>query len=116
MASLGPWSGHAAGFVPACLAASSNPSPNSSLSTPEVLELRQRALRGLLVEALDREPDVHDHVLADLGVGNVLQAHVFAEAAEVDHRHQRAVLFLEAEDLPRNRENTSLSPHPCCRS
>ena len=55
--------------MPACLAASSNPSPNSSLSTPEVLELGQRPHRRLLVEPLDRETDVHDDVLADLGVG-----------------------------------------------
>ena len=64
--------------TPACLAASANPSPNSSSSTPSCSKFASVAVRRLLVEPLQREPDVHDDVLADLDVRDVLQAHLLA--------------------------------------
>ena len=42
------------------------------LEDAELSKLRERLLRRLLVEPLDRETDVHDDVLADLHVGDVL--------------------------------------------
>ena len=53
---------------------------------PEQLE---RLQRGLLVEALQGEADVHDRVLADLEVRDVRQAHLLGHAAEVHLRHRR---------------------------
>src|SRR5690348_769397 len=51
----------------------------------------ERLLRRLLVEALQGESDVHDGVLADLEVGQVLQAHLLDHTAEVDVGHPGAV-------------------------
>ena len=62
---------------------------------PEELE---RLQRGLLVEALQGEPDVHDRVLADLEVRDVGQAHLLGHAAEVHLRHRRAVLLPDRQD------------------
>ena len=103
--------GDAAGFArPACLAASSNPSPNSSLSTPRCSNSASVAHRRLLVETLDRETHMDHHVFADLGVGYVLQADVLLDAAEVDDGHQRAVAVLDAENLPRYRQTHGRPP------
>ncbi len=80
------------------------------LEHPEVLEFGQCAHRGLLVKALDREADVDDDVLADLGVGYVLQADVLRDAAEVDDRHRRAVAVLDARESSPVPPDTSASP------
>ena len=74
------------------------------LEHSEVLEFGQRSDRGLLVKSLKRETDMDHHVLADLGVGYVLEAHVLLDAAEVDDGHQRPVAVLDADDLPRYRQ------------
>jgi hypothetical protein len=84
---------------PACFAAIANPSPNSSLSTPRCSNSASVRCR-FLVEALDGEAHVHDDVLADGRVGDVLQADVLLNAAEIDERHQGAVTVLQTQDLP----------------
>src|SRR4051794_3184641 len=77
---------------------------------PEPFELGQGLQRGPFVEPLDGEPDVHDHVVADPDVRQVLQADVLADAAEVDLGHQRVVAFLKADDPARYREAHGQSP------
>ena len=69
----------------------------------ELLEVRERLLRRLLVQALDGEADVHDHVLPDDRVGDVGQADIFGHAAEVDVGHQGAVTLGDADDASRDR-------------
>ena len=69
------------------------------LEHAEMLELGQRPHCRLLVKPLERETHMDDHVLADLGVGYVLQADILFDAAEVDDGHHRPVAVLDADDL-----------------
>ena len=56
---------------PACLAASSNPSVNSSFNTPRCCQIRRlAACRRFRVESLKRETDMDDDVLADLRIAD----------------------------------------------
>ncbi|MEJ7794206.1 MAG: AIR synthase-related protein [Nocardioides sp.] len=68
----------------------------------EPVEVGEGLLRRLLVEALDRKTHVHDDVLIDLHVGNVGQADVLAESAEVDFGHRGAVPLGDGHDAARN--------------
>ena len=105
--------GNASGFsIPACFAASSNPSPNSSLSTPRCSNSARVRFADSSSRTLKGETHVHNHVFADLGVRNVLQADVFLDAAEVDDGHQRAVTLLDAQDSPRYRQTHGRPPFP----
>ncbi len=57
------------------------------LEDAEPLERRQGLAGRLLVQPLDGEADVDDDVLADLRLGEVGEADLLADAAEVDLRH-----------------------------
>ena len=54
---------------------------------------------GLLVEPLEGEPDVHDRVLTDLQVGDVLQADLLGDPAEVHLRDPGPVALADLQDL-----------------
>ena len=59
--------------------------------------------RGFLrIHFADREADVHHDVLADLWIGNVLQAGLARDAAVIDAAHPHAALLLELDDLSGN--------------
>src|SRR6266511_1661155 len=60
----------------------------------------QGALRLRLVDLADGEADVDDHVVADLGPGNVGQAGLLADAAVLDHRHRQPTGVVDLEHLP----------------
>ena len=57
----------------------------------------------ILVESLDRKTHVHDDVLSNGRIGDVLQTDVLLDAAEIDERHQGAVTVGQTQDLSRNR-------------
>src|SRR5690606_18144223 len=67
------------------------------LEHAEVLEQLQGPAGRLLVQPLQREPDVHDGVLTHLQIGQVLQAHLLDHTAEVDGGHAGAVPLLHAQ-------------------
>ena len=49
----------------------------------QLLEVGEDALRLVLIQAADREPHVDDHVIPDLRLGDVGQAHALDRAVEV---------------------------------
>jgi hypothetical protein len=58
----------------------------------------ERLERLLLVDPRDREPNVDDHVVAELHVGDVGEADVLADAAEVDLAHRQACVVADLDD------------------
>ena len=59
---------------------------------------------------VEGKTDVHDHVLARLHVGDVIQADAFENAAEIDFAHQDVVLVVSLDDLTGDREAHALVP------
>ncbi len=59
--------------------------------------------RGFLrIHFADGEADVHHDVLADLWIGNVLQAGLARDAAVIDAAHPHAALLLKLDDFSGN--------------
>ena len=61
------------------------------LHDAEPLKIRQGGQRGFLIEFLQREPDVHDDVVADGGVRDILQANLFHHTTKVDIGHHGVI-------------------------
>src|SRR5262249_42124401 len=61
--------------------------------------------RGLLaIDPRDGKSDVHQHVLADGGVPDVVEAHVARDAREADATDPEPVVVAHVDDLARNPE------------
>ncbi|CAM5687651.1 hypothetical protein SAFG77S_04910 [Streptomyces afghaniensis] len=69
------------------------------LQQPQFLEQLQRGQGRLLVQALEREADVHDDVLAHPHLGHVLQTRLFLHSAEVDQPGERIRAVVDGHDL-----------------
>ncbi len=77
--------------------------PELLLQHPHLAEWLERLQRGGLVEARDREADVHHGVVADGELRQVRQAHVLDDAAEVDLPHADSAGLVDRQHLPGNR-------------
>src|SRR5690349_10616916 len=65
----------------------------------QFLKVGPRPPRFLFVQCADREPGMHDDVVADLRVREVGQAGFARHAAEIHLRHPHAVGLMKLDDL-----------------
>src|SRR5690242_3201645 len=63
-----------------------------------------RARRLLLVNLANRKADVDHYVVADLRIRKVFQAGLAGNPAEIHFGHPDSMLFMEFDNLSRNRE------------
>src|SRR5919109_161766 len=76
-----------------------------------VLQRLVRALRFSPVDPRNRQPDVHQHVVAHLCLGNAFEADFLDEAAKPDLRRAQALALADLDDLTWNAE-THARPLP----
>ena len=67
-------------------------------------------LEAALVQPADREAHVDDDVVPDLDLGQVGQAGVLANAAEIDLAHGQPAVVADLHDLARDPETHAFSP------